>query len=75
MIRESFTWGRGMCVAHYPGEPGHQVIDTGMQLITRCGKRVTFLGSRVESGIWVPVDHVGCFDCVPSPLIFWVEGS
>lgn len=72
--RQPFTWQRGMCVAYYLDEPGHQVIDTGMQLLTRCGLRVTYLGAMPDPDIWVPVDHCGCFDCQPSPLIFWAAG-
>jgi hypothetical protein len=69
--RQPFTWTPGTFVAYYPDEPGHDVIDTGMQLITRCGRRVTYLGVMPDPDIWVPVDHLGCFDCRPSPLIGW----
>ena len=69
--REPFKWERGMFVAYYPDEPGHHVMDTGFQLLTGCGRRVTLWGSMPDPDIWVPVDHLGCFDCRPSPLIEW----
>lgn len=69
--REPFKAARGDYVAYYPGEPGHVVMDTGMQLLTLCGLRVTYLGAMPDPDIWVPVDRPGCFDCRPSPLIEW----
>lgn len=71
--RVPFMWTPGMRVAYYPGEPGHEVIDTGMQLITRCGKRVTYLGAAPDPAVWVPVSRTGCFDCRPSPMIEWID--
>lgn len=75
MTRAPFMWTPGVRVAYYPGEPGHDVIDTGMQLITRCGRQVTYLGARVDSGTWVPVVRLGCFECRPSPLIEWTTDA
>lgn len=62
-----------MFVAYYPDEPGHSVIDTGMQLLTHCGKRVTYLGAMPDPKIWVPVARLGCFGCRESPRIEWTE--
>lgn len=75
MPREPWKWERGMFVAYYPDEPGHHVMDTGFQLLTRCGKRVTHLGSVIDTGIWVPVARPGCFECYPSPYIEWATGE
>lgn len=50
--------------------PGHLVFDTGMQLLTACGRRVTWVGAELERG-WAEADHLECFECLPSPALEW----
>lgn len=57
----------------------HHIFDTGFQLLTGCGKRVTYLGSDLNHGEfnvkneWRDYKEVNCFNCIPSPLAFWTN--
>lgn len=53
------TWEKGAVLAMWQDGPGHLVMDTGMQLLTRCGRRVTYLGAQVDTSRWSPVDQPG----------------
>lgn len=71
-------WTKGIILAMYENGPGHMIFDTGWQLLTRCGQRVTWLGIEIPDdhrnpAHWTPVDRVGCFECQPSPLIEWTR--
>ncbi|MEO3856189.1 hypothetical protein [Acrocarpospora sp. B8E8] len=64
------VWKPGMFVSFYGGE-GHKVMDTGMQLLTTCGGRVTYLGAELDGRRWKPAERMECFACVESPRIEW----
>ena len=64
------VWQPGMFASLYGG-PGHKVVDTGMQLLTHCGSRVTYLGAELDGRRWKPADQLGCFGCMESPRIEW----
>ena len=66
-------WEKGMVLAMWQDGPGHTVMDTGMQLLTSCGRRVTYLGAKADTSWWFRVDRVGCFECRPSPMIEWAQ--
>lgn len=66
-------WEKGMVLAMWQDGPGHLVMDTGMQLLTHCGRRVTYLGAGVDTSWWFPVGQPGCFECRPSPMIEWAQ--
>lgn len=67
------VWEKGMILAMWRDGPGHLVMDTGMQLLTRCGRRVTYLGAKVDTSWWFRVDRPGCFECLPSPMTEWAQ--
>lgn len=62
-----------MLVSRHLDGPGHKVMDTGMQLLTHCGFRVTYIGCELDSRDWVSVARLGCFECQPSPMIEWAK--
>lgn len=67
-------WRPGVLLARpWWDAPGHLIMDTGMQLLTHCGLRVTFIGAAPSPEYWIKADRLGCFDCLPSPLIEWTE--
>lgn len=51
----------------------HKVFDTGFQLLTSCGSRISLTRELDEKHIEKPVSEIDCFDCIPSPLIFWAN--
>lgn len=67
------TWESGMILAMWQNGPGHLIMDTGMQLLTQCGRRVTYLGAQVDTARWFRVDQPGCFECRPAPMAEWAQ--
>jgi hypothetical protein len=73
MSPEPYTWEPGMILAMWQDGPGHRVWDTGFQLLTGCGRRVTYMGAAPDPLWWYRVPKIGCFECQPSPMIEWTE--